>query len=357
MSPDHERDSTEPTDKLQPIEPSEAVELHLESASSELSEESLYARRSQLRQFLDWCDGDDDGPSRVSDMTELTGRDLLRYKYWRQEDVNVVTLRTSLYHLRAFLRFCTTIDAVPQSLPEKVDMPMLDRGEKARDTTLSVAAADEIRSHLHRYAYASLDHALFVCSWEIGARVGTLHALDVNDLDVENERIEIRNRPDADTRLKNGDGGERVVTLPSETVDLLREYINVNRRDTTDEYGRKPLFTSPYGRLSKDAISRRLYYWTTPCHVGSECPAGRTPDDCEHEGTYQTAISCPHNRRPHDIRRGAITHWLREDAPQKVVSDRMNVSEKTLDRHYDKRSAEEKAEQRREFATDVLTDS
>jgi len=341
-------------DRLESITPREAVELHMETVTDELSEESAYARRSQLRQFRDWCSGDDGGPARVTDMTEFTGRDLLRYKHWRQEDVSAVTLRTSLSHLRVFLEFCVTIDAVPSSLPEKVDIPSLDDNENVRDTTLSADAAESIRSHLRQFAYASLDHALFVCCWESGARIGTLHALDVDDLDCEGERIHVRNRPDQGTRLKNGDAGQRVVTLPSATVEMLADYIDVNRHDVTDGIDRRPLFTSSQGRLSKTVIARRLYYCTTPCHVGAECPADRDPGECAHAGTYQSAIECPHNSRPHDIRRGAITHWLREDAPQKAVSDRMDVSEKTLDRHYDKRSEEEKAEQRREFLSDVF---
>ena len=53
------------------------------------------------------------------------------------------------------------------------------------------------------------------------------------------------------------------------------------------------------------------------------------------------------------IRRGSITHHLTEDVPEKVVSDRMNVGQDVLDKHYDRRSEEVKVEQRRGYLEDV----
>lgn len=45
---------------------------------------------------------------------------------------------------------------------------------------------------------------------------------------------------------------------------------------------------------------------------------------------------------------GSITHYLSEDVLEKVVSDRLNVEQEVLDKHYDKRIQEQKVEQRRE---------
>ena len=59
------------------------------------------------------------------------------------------------------------------------------------------------------------------------------------------------------------------------------------------------------------------------------------------------------NVSPHDIRRGSITHFLTEDVPEKVVSDRMNVGQNVLDKHYDKRSEEVKVEQRRGYLDNI----
>ncbi len=49
---------------------------------------------------------------------------------------------------------------------------------------------------------------------------------------------------------------------------------------------------------------------------------------------------------PHAVRRGLMTHHLTQDVPEQVVSDRMNVSQRVLEEHYDRRSEEVKIEQR-----------
>jgi hypothetical protein len=56
---------------------------------------------------------------------------------------------------------------------------------------------------------------------------------------------------------------------------------------------------------------------------------------------------------PHPIRRGSITHFLSQDVPVEIVGDRMNVSRDVLGKHYDKRSAKVKLEQRRSCLENV----
>jgi hypothetical protein len=62
---------------------------------------------------------------------------------------------------------------------------------------------------------------------------------------------------------------------------------------------------------------------------------------------YSYADSCPLSESLHVVRRGGITWRLSEDIPISVVSERMNVSQRTLERHYDARHEAQKSEQRR----------
>nr|WP_226005679.1 hypothetical protein [Natrinema salinisoli] len=68
---------------------------------------------------------------------------------------------------------------------------------------------------------------------------------------------------------------------------------------------------------------------------------------------YGHYSQCPSSLSSHTIRRGSITHRLREDFPEKIVSDRCDVSSEVLERHYDRRTDREKMEQRRNFIEDL----
>lgn len=54
----------------------------------------------------------------------------------------------------------------------------------------------------------------------------------------------------------------------------------------------------------------------------------------------------PSARSPNDLRSGRVTYYRREDVSRRVVKDRLNASEDILNRHYDRRSDREQAEQR-----------
>lgn len=218
---------------------------------------------------------------------------------------------------------------------------------------LEAERADEILDFLGRFRYASFDHLVLTLLWSTGLRMGTAQALDVDDYDPKNQRLEARHRPETGTRLKNGKAGERLIALSLETCQVLDDWIAERRPDVTDDYGREPLVATSHGRGSKSVIRDAVYRWTRPCQI-ADCPHGPNPEMCEAaDDQRKTYSKCPSARSPHAIRRGSITHHLSEDVPETIVSDRMNVSQDVLDKHYDRRSEEVKVEQRREYLDGV----
>jgi integrase len=337
---------------LEPISPRDALDMYLQDVDGELSPNSVQQKEYQLGFFVRWCEGTDaDGP-RIENLNNLSGRDLTRFKNWRGENIGKVTLKTNLSAVRSFLRFCVKIDAVGHNLPDKVNVPTLNRGENERETLVETNEASDILDYLSTFEYASFDHVLFLLQWTTGMRMSGLHSLDVGDVNREEATLRVVHRPDHGTRLKNKQDGERVIALSASVVETVGDYIDHNRIDSTDEYGRKPLFATRYGRMHKNQMNKHIYSVTRPCAVDKECPSGKDPSECDYTGGYDANLKCPHNNRPHDVRRGSITAALRDEVPEKAVSDRMNVSIKTLDRHYDSRSEEEKAEMRREHFED-----
>jgi len=139
-----------------------------------------------------------------------------------------------------------------------------------------------------------------------------------------------------------------MVALSQYLCEVLEDWIEHNRPEVTDENDREPLFASEQGRLTIATMRERVYTVTHPCYYGDHCPHDRRERDCE-ATKYGYRSKCPSSVSPHSIRRGAITHFLTEDVPEKVVSDRMDVGQDVLDKHYDRRTEEVKVEQRRGY--------
>jgi hypothetical protein len=134
--------------------------------------------------------------------------------------------------------------------------------------------------------------------------------------------------------------------------DTLDAYLEYNRIEVMDDHGRKPLFTSKFGRPGKSSLRDSVYKITRPCVYTGTCLHGREIDSCEAMDRNK-ASRCPSSVSPHAIRRGSITHHLSEDVPEKVVGDRMNVSLDVLEKHYDRRSERQKTEQRRGYLDNI----
>lgn len=288
-------------------------------------------------------------------MNNLSGRDIQRFKTWRRDDGDLkpITLQGQLDALRIFIRWCGSIDAVEQDFHEKFEalMPELSKTDEQSEQILDHEDAKELLEYQRKFDHASRSHVIIEILWHTGMRLGALHSLNVDDYDSEAERLELHHRPERDTALKNGDEGERMIALNAETCRVIEDWIDQNRHDVRDVYERKPLLTSRNGRMNRASIRDAVYRVTQPCHY-ADCPKGRDPEDCE-AAEYGGYSKCPVNVSPHAIRRGSITYFLTEDVPEKVVSDRMNVGQDVLDKHYDKRDEEVKVEQGRDYINGI----
>lgn len=340
--------------ELEPISPQDAVKLYLE-ARDDASENTIEAQDYRLRAFVAWCD--EEG---IANLNDLSGRDLYAYRIWRSEggytgeELATATLRGDMATLRAFLRFCGEIDAVQQELYDQVPLPRTNGGEVS-DTTLSPDRAIDIVDWLEQYEYASRRHIVVFLLWHTGCRAGELRALDLGDLDLDGDRpraegpaIQFVHRPETDTPLKNKEKGERWNAISPHAAHILQDYIDGPREDVVDEHGRQPLVTTRNGRIATTTIRDTLYRVTRPCWRGKGCPHDRDPNTCK--WTHYSAMSkCPSARSPHDVRSGRVTAHRLADEDRSLVSDRLDASEEVLDKHYDRRSKRQKAEQRRSF--------
>ena len=325
------------SDDLKPLTPREGVDRYLQLREPELEQSSMENTRHRMRVVLEWVD-----EYELENLNQLTGRDLAAFVAWRRGDVAPITLQKQLSTVRQALRFWEDIEAVEDGLAEKLHSPELPDGADARDVHLSPDRAEDMLSSLSRYHHGSREHALLALLWRTGMRRSAVRALDVDDVAPEDYAVEVRNRPETDTRLKNGDSGERDAFLGPRWYSVIDSYLDhPDRPSVTDDHGRRPLFTTEHGRPTGDTIYQWVTRLTRPCEYG-ECPHDRDPKTCEAVGADGYASRCPSSHSPHAIRRGAITHHLLEETPPETVSERMDVSLEVLYQHYDARTAREK---------------
>jgi integrase len=270
---------------------------------------------------------------------------------WRRQGggLHNVSLNIQLSTLRVFIKWAEKVDAVEIDLHEYITPPTMSRGEDVSTTLLGDEKAADVLRFYYKYEYATRDHALLELLWHTGMRFGAIRAIDLEDLDQSNKAIYVRHRPDEGTPLKNGNAGERVVALKDDVYQIVVDYIEHNRKPTTDDHGRSPLFSTAHGRLAKQTMRRAVYAATRPCVYRDSCPHNREIEECEAAGTSRNASKCPSSVSPHAVRKGAIT-WARlNDIPVGAISGRMDVSPEVLKKHYDQRTSKEEMESRRRY--------
>lgn len=327
-------------DGLEPIDPETARELYLDHRETHISAATLQNHRYRTDPFVRWCE-----EVGIDNLNDLSGRKLHEYRLWRKDDgaLKATTISAQMSTLRVFLKWAATIDAVPSTLYEKVLVPRVDPEDEHRSEMLEAETAEKLLDYLSTFHFASINHVLIGLLWETGIRMGSAIAIDVEDIGFDNEAISIVHRPDQGTPLKNGRKGERPVAIRSELAQLLGAYVDNIRNDVSDEFGRVPLLATSKGRMTTATLRRVVYRTTAPCFRGEHC------EGCSGEAQRK----CGNAVSPHAIRRRSITYHLSNDVPVEIVGDRMNVSRKVLDKHYDRRTEDVKLEQRRAYLDNI----
>ena len=328
---------------LNAITPSEALAEYLKTNPEDNLASTMRSHESRLGHFVRWCTE----VVERDNLNDITGDDLAAFKqYQREKGYAPRTLESQLETLCVFLRFCRSKNYVVSELPYLVPDVAVGDDQEVRDRLVERERAATIIAYLADFHYASREHIVWLLMAEKGLRICTLIALDLQDYHPptkdDDGYLDLRHRPDTGTRLKNGGRSERELALSLATCDALDDYIEHRRIETTDAYGREPLLSTPNGRIAAPTIRTYINKWTAPC-VRTECPHGRTPDECvaaQNTGN----MDCPSKRSPHDVRRGYITYLRRRGVPKEIISEEVDASVAVIEKHYDRTT---KAEQRK----------
>jgi len=276
-------------DDLEPLAPADAYELFIDHKETTCVSATVRNYRYRLQYFVQWCE-----QQGIDNLNDLSGRDIQQFRLWRKnsKDLAPMTLRNHLSSLRVFLKWCGSIEAVPENLYDKILIPKVAHGERQSDAMLEAETAKEILEYLSTYHFASIEHVGLALLWETGIRIGAAESIDLDDVRFADEAIEIRHRPDQGTTLKNGKSGERPIAITTELTTLLDEYVTTHRHDVTDDYDLDPLLTTRNGRMNKNTLRRIIYKVTAPCFRDDPCPdcestSGRPCPDTGHHGSTE----------------------------------------------------------------------
>lgn len=325
-----------------------AIERFLTDKEPEVTEKTHYNYSTSLRMMRRWCDD-----NRIPTVGQLDLERIQAYKEYRLQRVKPITARNDMRVVRQFTEFLAAIGAFPADAPQLIRIPRTTDDDDVADTFLTKDEADAILTHLQKFEYASSRHIVALIFWKTGMRISGLRALDVEDFDPIRPALELRHRPDTGTPLKNKHRSERDVLLTEETAAIIQEFIENRRPDVTDDNGRHPLIATDNGRRVHSSIQKLIYTATRPCtYNGGSCPFDRDPATCK-AVKNNFAHECPGSVSPHALRRGYVTAARNAGQPRDVTKDRTNMSDKVMEKHYDKGSYDEKAERRREFLMDI----
>jgi integrase len=321
---------------------------YLKDKKPSVTKKTLKNYRTSLRQFCNWLN-----EQGVLNMNDLDSELIQRYKEHRLSSVKVITARQDMMAIKQLIEFCEYVQAVPRGMADMVRIPSVNEDDEICDDLLTRDEALAMLDFLGKFEYASNRHITLLILWKTGMRMSGLRALDLGDFDEGRPALELRHRPTTGTPLKNKEKSERDVLITPETAEVIRDYADMNRKKTVDEHGREPLLSSENGRVVETTIQRYVYTATRPCYYnGGECPFDRDPEECE-AMSWNASCKCPGSVSPHALRRGYVTAARNAGQSKDVTGERVNMSGKVLEKHYDKGTSAEKAERRREYVKDI----
>jgi site-specific recombinase XerD len=333
---------------LKPTPPHEAKNRFLNDKKPSVTRKTIKNYRTCLRQFCDWLEG-----QQLTALNDLDSELIQRYKEHRLSSVKIITARQDMMTIKQFMEFCEHIAAVPRGMADMVRIPSVSENDEICDDLLTREEATGILEFLDKYEYASNRHITLLILWKTGMRMSGLRTLDLGDFDEGRPALELRHRPTTRTPLKNKERSERDVLITPKTAGVVADYIEQTRSDVEDDYGRKPLLTSKSGRVVETTIQRYVYTASRPCYYnGGDCPFDRDLETCE-AMSWNGSSKCSGSVSPHALRRGYVTAARNAGQPKDVTSERVNMSGKVLEKHYDKGTNAEKAKRRRGFIRDI----
>jgi site-specific recombinase XerD len=328
----------------------EAIDRWLRKRQTDATDETIRGYRSRMDQFLKWTAEHD-----LETIGDLDAWTLDEYQLdLRDQGYAPTTVKSRLNTVRLWVEYLEALDLVETGLSAAIEIPNPSRSEEQSETRL---AQDDALAALRlfresREHYGTGMHAFLEMVWHVGARMGAVQALDLEDFDAEEQSLAFRHRPSTETPLKNKDRGERYVGLSDPVVEALEFYVARERSDSRDRHGREPLFATRQGRASKTTLRAWSYQATQPC-LWQECPHGKRRPTCEWtERTH--ASKCPSSRSPHAVRTGSITWQLNMGYPIELVAKRANATIPVIKQYYDQANPREEFYERRRDAETSL---
>ena len=309
------------------------------SHKKDVAETTRDRYRYRLGIFVSFCER-----RGVWSTDEIDGDLLADYRAARLDDnkTSIKTNEANLTTVRMWIKWLERRGKVQQGTANLVKIPDLDASDERRDVFITHERAKQILDGLNKYEYASLDHVVFGILYHTGMRRSAILALDTDDWVSDSNVLKIRNRDG--TTLKLGQKSERNVTITDSNIaNAIDDWISEKRPDVIGDLGRRPLIATAHGRAHATTIQKAIYRVTCPDYFAvGEC------DD-----THDRPSACKYSISPHDVRRSAITHHLREGVPKEVVSDRMSVDQSTIEKHYDRRTMDQRRENRKKYLNNL----